>query len=350
MSQRMRRVVRIRPVLVLGAISASIFFVGLGGSAGLAAPLPTPITYVCANSSNGQLSYVTPSCPKSSPSVPVTPTATQFKACYLPSSGNTRKVSSSTPCEDPPRPKKTRSPRSRPIRRLCTSAATRVARSTSRAPLRPLARAARRRWSSARTTGRPWPWPTAIRPTRTRRLPCAPGVLGNDADADGTLTPGSSAVRRTRSRSGSTRTARSLTRPSRTTTARTALPTRAPITTAPSGNTVTVRLTVKPVNDAPAASPTGACPGRDTVQGDRPLGAGQRRRNIEREPDLHDGDSPAHGGFSGSGQSKLYTPTRTTPAPTASPTASPTVATRTTARARLVTLRRRRRPGPSRSP
>src|SRR6476646_6927860 len=84
---------------VLAAIGASMVFVGAAGSA---SP-PTPITYVCANSSNGQLSYVTPSCPKSSPSVSVTPTATQFKACYLVSSGNTRKVSSSTPCSDNPR-------------------------------------------------------------------------------------------------------------------------------------------------------------------------------------------------------------------------------------------------------
>ena len=66
---------RTSPTVLVGAICASIVFVGLTGSAGLAAPVPTAITYVCANNSTGQLSYVTPSCPKSTTSVSVTPTA-----------------------------------------------------------------------------------------------------------------------------------------------------------------------------------------------------------------------------------------------------------------------------------
>jgi hypothetical protein len=111
MSKRGARHLGIRPTLLLGAFCATIVFVGLSGSAGLAAPVPTPISYVCANSSNGQLSYITPSCPKSAPAVSVTPTATQFKGCYLTSSGN--------------------------------SAATRPARSTSQARRRPRARRVR---------------------------------------------------------------------------------------------------------------------------------------------------------------------------------------------------------------
>src|SRR5262249_6197700 len=94
-------------VLVLGALGASILFVGFAGST----PTPTTITYVCANNSTRQLSYVTPACPKSSTSVPVTSTSTQFKACSLASSGVTRKVSNNTPCSDNPRKKENTIPK-----------------------------------------------------------------------------------------------------------------------------------------------------------------------------------------------------------------------------------------------
>jgi hypothetical protein len=83
-------------------------FAALAVSAGAftgAPSSPVTISYVCANKSSGQLFYVTPSCVKSQSTVDVTPTATQFKACYLLSNGVTRMVSSSTICSNAPRTK-----------------------------------------------------------------------------------------------------------------------------------------------------------------------------------------------------------------------------------------------------
>ena len=260
MSQRMRRVVRIRPVLVLGAISASIFFVGLGGSAGLAAPLPTPITYVCANSSNGQLSYVTPP-PKSSPSVPVTPTATQFKACYLPSSGIRARCRAARRAKTPaPEGEHDRQvPADSTSLYFCRDSGGTLHFAGTSPPSCPSGQTA----LVIGPHNRP---PVAVADSYSTNedtpltVP-APGVLGNDSDPDGDpFTAGLVAGPAHWASFGLNANGSFCTRPPRTTTARIVSPTRPPIISAARASDGQ-SLTIEPVNDAPVAQ-TRACHAR----------------------------------------------------------------------------------------
>ena len=103
-------------VLTGVTVTAGALFVHLAAATvvapTIAAAAPVPITYVCANKASGQLYYRT-TCTGLEETVPVTPTSTQFKACYSSSSGFTDR-------------------NQRRLRRGCSGAANRWARGTPR--------------------------------------------------------------------------------------------------------------------------------------------------------------------------------------------------------------------------